>query len=161
MSSISRRQIQLIHIAKSDLGMSDEDYRELLMTRYPGCFEGSCKELTEAEADDLLEHFKARGFKVKRKRRVRPRRPPVVTDMITRGQRAKVKALAGDIQWHAGESKGLRGFCRRQLGVDYPRTEDEAQRFIEHLKYLKASQQRKASGSSDIINQGGRNDKNS
>jgi len=144
MSSPNRRQIQLIHIAKADLGISDEDYRALLMSRYPGCFEGSCKELTGAEADDLLEYFKARGFKVKRKRRTRPRRPPVVTDMITRGQRAKIKALAGDIQWHAGEAKGLKGFCRRQLGIDYPRTEAEAQRFIEHLKHLKASQQRKA-----------------
>ncbi len=42
MSSISKKQIQLIHIAKAELGISDEDYRALLMTRYLGCFEGSC-----------------------------------------------------------------------------------------------------------------------
>jgi len=141
---IRPKQIRLIKIAQKQLGLGDEEYRELLCFRYPDCFKGSCKELSYDQASDLIDHFKTLGFVIRKKpRKARPKRLPAITDMITRGQRAKINALAGDIQWHAGETKGLRGFCRRQLGVDHPRTEGEAQRFIEHLKHLRASQQRK------------------
>lgn len=145
--SITSKQIQLIHIAKGQLGLSDEEYRALLCTRYPDCFSGSCKELTYDQATDLIEHLKVMGFTIKgrAKKQRRPRRarlPEGITGLPTPAQWDKIDALAHAIEWRAGLEKGLRGFTRRMLGHQRPRSVEEAQKLIEHLKHLKFNQQR-------------------
>ncbi|WP_115720174.1 gp16 family protein [Gallaecimonas mangrovi] len=57
----TKQQIQLIHIAKSKLGLDDELYRQVLANLCAG--KTSSKQLTIEQADAVLEHFKEKGFK--------------------------------------------------------------------------------------------------
>lgn len=59
MKKITPKQRALIHVAKSHLGMSDEDYRELL--RQFGV--KSSNDLSRAQFKELLECFVELGFK--------------------------------------------------------------------------------------------------
>ena len=61
--SVDRGMLAKIHIAKKELGFSDEVYRDILQARYK---KGSAAMLTRFEADDLIRHFKTQGFKVRR-----------------------------------------------------------------------------------------------
>ena len=60
----SRPDNAKIHIAKKQLGLSDDVYRDILWIRYK---KDSSAKLSSAQGRDLVEHFKTLGFKVKRK----------------------------------------------------------------------------------------------
>lgn len=140
MSRVSKKQIILIHLAKAQLGISDEDYRALLLERYPGCFTGSCLELSYQEAHDLIEHFKTLGFKVKKK--ARPKTPPNMTELVYEGHSMmkKIDHLRKDIQWR--HPNGFYGLIKRVLkGKEKIVTTDDASKVIEALKAMKARQQ--------------------
>lgn len=55
--------IQLIHIAKSQLGLSDGDYRAILESTAK---KSSCSEMTALELDGVLRAMKTLGFRVKK-----------------------------------------------------------------------------------------------
>lgn len=61
-ADLVRREIQLIHIAKQQLGMDDETYRAMLfaITR-----KRSAAELDFAERKNVLDYLKSSGFKVR------------------------------------------------------------------------------------------------
>jgi phage gp16-like protein len=61
--SLDRGMLAKIHIAKKELGFDDETYRDILQTRYK---KDSAAKLTRFEGEDLILHFKAQGWKVKR-----------------------------------------------------------------------------------------------
>lgn len=54
--------IQLIHIAKGQLGLDDDTYRHAL---HSVTGQSSTKQMTIKQLNDVLDHFKAKGFKVK------------------------------------------------------------------------------------------------
>lgn len=56
------RQIAKIHIAKKQLGLDDYTYRAALKT---ATGKTSCSNMTSAELDRALDHFKSKGFKPK------------------------------------------------------------------------------------------------
>ena len=68
--SVDRALLAKIHIAKKELGFSDDVYRDILQGRYK---KDSAAKLSRFEAEDLIGHFKGLGFKVKR---TTPRPPP-------------------------------------------------------------------------------------
>ncbi len=55
-------QLAKIHIAKKDLGLSDDDYRAVLWAR---CRVRSASQLDHAGRQHLLDHFKALGWRPK------------------------------------------------------------------------------------------------
>jgi len=61
--SVDRALLAKIHIAKKELGFSDDVYRDILQGRYK---KDSAAKLSRFEAEDLIGHFKGLGFKVKR-----------------------------------------------------------------------------------------------
>lgn len=65
MNNIDKSQITKIHIAKSQLKLSDENYRDLLsgFITDSGKPAVSCKDLTCDQAEVLLNRFKAMGWK--------------------------------------------------------------------------------------------------
>ena len=64
MGKIDRSKIiQLIHIAKSQIGLSDEDYRAVLESTAK---KTSCSEMTLFELNEVLKAMKKLGFKVKK-----------------------------------------------------------------------------------------------
>jgi hypothetical protein len=136
---IGKKQIVLIHLAKAQLGLSGEEYRALLLQRYPGCFTGSCLELSYQEAHDLIEHFKSLGFKVKKK--ARPKTPPGIPKMVHRndGIMKRIDHLKADISWHVHD--GYERFLKKRFGIERIKTTKEAAKVIEALKAMKARQQ--------------------
>ena len=55
--------IQLIHIAKSQVGLSDEDYRAVLESTAK---KSSCSDMTVFELNEVLKAMKKLGFRVKK-----------------------------------------------------------------------------------------------
>ncbi|MBX3008648.1 MAG: regulatory protein GemA [Melioribacteraceae bacterium] len=66
---ISKSQITKIHIAKSELGLTDQQYRDALSGFVDQNGEpcSSCKDLNYKQAEVLLDVFRERGFREKRK----------------------------------------------------------------------------------------------
>lgn len=70
INSITRTQITKIHIAKHDLNIEDRNYRDILsgFNNASGNPCSSCKELTERQANVLLELFRTKlGWQSKKK----------------------------------------------------------------------------------------------
>lgn len=146
---INKTQIQLIHIAKAQLGISDNDYRILLMERYPNCF-GTCKDLSYDEASDLINYFKSKGFKIVTKRYGRgtsPRAqkgqyaPTNIIQLASKQQLAKIEHLRADIRWHVHD--GYFRWLRKWLKKEKIQTGKDAFRVIEGLKGMLSRQQSK------------------
>jgi phage gp16-like protein len=83
--AISNKQKALIHVAKSKTGMSDAAYRQLLA----GFGVSSCRDLTSADFDQVMRHFKDIGFKPLRKFR----KPPESKKRLM----AKIAAIQADM----------------------------------------------------------------
>ena len=61
-----KQLIKMIHIAKSKLGMEDEDYRTLLFTTTK---KTSCTEMSRFQLQQVYDAMKQKGFKVKRNKK--------------------------------------------------------------------------------------------
>lgn len=143
--SVDRSILAKIHIAKKELGLSDDEYRGILQDRYK---KDTAAKLTRFEAEDLVEHFKKLGFKVKRPAASsgqggdqtsttgdhktspnyeKPMARKVVAIWIT-------LALAGAVR--NGSDAALQSYVKRMTGVDNLAWCDDQQlwRLIEALK---------------------------
>lgn len=133
-------QIQLIHIAKGDLGLTDELYRDMLREMFGA---ESSKELDATQADQLIDEFKARGFRIV-SRHPRPSRKASagrpqgknVVHLASQAEIDKLNAVAGLIKWEFTD--GLQRFLSSRVGIKggKVRTAAEAYRAIEALKKL-------------------------
>ncbi len=61
----SYRDLQIIHVAKRKLGLSDDVYRGIMQEQFG---KDSAAKLTPIQAHKLIAHFKTLGFKLQRKR---------------------------------------------------------------------------------------------
>lgn len=127
----TRQQLALVHVAKRELRLSDDVYRDILAEQ--GGVE-SAKELSAAGLERVLKRFRELGF---RRRATRPRRAGRAVqagDPPSPLQLAKVRHLWEDLGWR--EEKRRQGFARRVCGHPWPQTEAEASALIEALKSM-------------------------
>lgn len=61
-ADLARREIQLIHVARSQTGMDDDTYRAMLHDRFGVA---SSKDMDWRQRKQLLDYFKTLGFKVR------------------------------------------------------------------------------------------------
>lgn len=61
MTNSHNHYMKLIHIAKRDLQLVDEDYRRIIIEK-GGSASGSAKDLTDRGANLVLDHFKTLGW---------------------------------------------------------------------------------------------------
>jgi phage gp16-like protein len=115
-----RRHLALIHIAKSELNLDDATYRGVLWDRYG---KESAAQLTDREADDLVELFRQKGWRPASFRQLG------LIHVLWR----RIEA-AGGLD-HPGE-RALASFLEHATGKDDLRrlTVHEASRVIEMLK---------------------------
>lgn len=113
----TKAQLAKIHIAKKELQLTDEVYRDILHLSFGAV---SAKELNEVDAAMLLDIFKGKGWKPKKNVAVpgqakRDGRFIVIKPGPTAAQQRKVLAM-----WNAlgyGMDK-LHVRCKKQFGVD-------------------------------------------
>ena len=91
-----------IHIAKKELGLPDEFYREILVERY--CVD-TAAQLTISEMEDLVAYFRECGWNEKRY------------------ERSRIKALQLRVLSYREVlgSRRVAGVCEKILGVSDPR----------------------------------------
>lgn len=116
-TQIRDREIKLIHVARRELGLDDETYRAMLQT-VAGV--KSSSDLDWQGRKKVLDHFKAKGFKVKSK--AAPGKPAKPNQDAADPQYRKIRAL-----WSALHDSGVvrvntdaavRIYIKRMTGCD-------------------------------------------
>jgi len=124
--NISKKQIRLIHVAKRELGLGDDEYRDLL---YAVTSKRSSRDLTAAETKEVVATLERLGFK-----------PPAPrpAERATAAQVKFIKDLWREAAKHPSEN-WLRVWLLNTYRVDRPEdlTFDDASRAIEALKAMK------------------------
>lgn len=105
-----------VHIAVKDLGLDDATYRALLARLFNG--KTSSKDLSEAQLDALLEHFKSLGFKPARSQPRRAGNRKMASGEVPRKLRALWLSL-----YHLGavrdpREEALAAYVKRTTGVE-------------------------------------------
>jgi phage gp16-like protein len=131
----SRSELAKIHIAAKDLGLAEDDYRALLYSRYKV---RSAADLSQRRAWDLLEHFRALGWRPRPTGSgPGPARPaPRPDDPQSRKILALWISLGQAGALRNASDMALNAYCKRMVGVDALRFATPAMksRLIEHLK---------------------------
>jgi len=104
---INNKQKALIHVAKSKVGMTDPEYRDLLASFNVT----SSKNLTHAKFDALIKHFQSLGFKKK------PGKPYQRLHPIGSKERLLYKVEKQIIQMNLSW-KYVDGMAKKMFGVD-------------------------------------------
>jgi phage gp16-like protein len=156
---ITKGQIQLIKIAQKELGIEDDDYRDMLMKNFRA---SSCTQLTKAQATKLIERFGELGFETRggssssakrgSKRRewaVVPRRSVgreqgKIVQLASIEELRKIEALAALIDWDYKD--GLARWMEKRMGVSRVKTAREAWLVIEGLKKMFANKMKQKFG---------------
>lgn len=140
---IDATQIKLIHIAQSQLGLPEDDYRLIIEGQTKGK-KHSSKELTYFEADRLINYFKTLGFKIKaRKSRTRPARVERawkrtkrdfgnVYVLPSQAQLNMIETLKDKIAWHV--EGGYLLWLKKYMKIERIKSDWEAEKVIEGLK---------------------------
>ncbi|EPD3104502.1 gp16 family protein [Salmonella enterica] len=136
--------IQLIHIAKSKLGIDTDTYRQLLLT-ITG--KTSTSDMNPGQLNKILAAMKTKGFRVQPSSKARTTRP-----LADYPQAKKLRALwlemyAQGIVRDSSE-EALRRWVKRETGVDGLQwlESDKASMAIERLKKWQESRLKKLRG---------------
>ena len=133
MGKIDRSKIiQLIHIAKSQIGLSDEDYRAVLESTAKKI---SCSEMTLFELNEVLKAMKKLGFKVKK---LETREEEIGWD-ASKAQMDYIKGM-WELVARDKSDRALYKFIKRITGADHPRfmTAKDSQKVIIALRKMMA-----------------------
>ena len=140
--SIDRKKKALVHLAKHDLHLDDESYRQILKG-VAGV--ESAANLTDEGFEKVMNRFQALGFKglllspshPVPKGRLIPRGSPLEGEPMTTSQQNFVTFLLGKLVWDGGH---FQAFCRRIIKKPAPETKRDGQKII--IGLLAISRQR-------------------
>ena len=142
---ITQGQIKLIHVMLTRQGISDEDYREMLESKYGV---DTCKKLTRKQANELLTRLGA-GQKPKPAQAAKPkpakprRRDSNVVALATPAQHQLIHDLIHEIKWRMQPpAAAYAAWLQHNQSLAKVRTTAEAAKVIRGLKALKTHQQR-------------------
>ena len=129
---IGRKKKALVHIAKEDLHLDEESYRQILKG-VAGV--GSAKDLTEEGFERVMHRFQEMGFKgllpspyqpVPRGRLI-PFDSPKGSEEVTPNQQGFIAYLLGRLNWSDGH---YHAFCQRIIKKPNPLTKRDGQKII-------------------------------
>lgn len=122
--------IQLIHIAKSQVGLSDEDYRAVLESTTK---KSSCSDMTVFELNEVLKAMKKLGFRVKK---LETKENEIGWD-TSKKQLNYIKGM-WELVARDKSDRALYHFIKRITGADHPRFMGaaEAQKVILALRKM-------------------------
>jgi hypothetical protein len=133
MIGVTSGQLALIHVAKKELGLQDEDYRSILEL-YGGF--SSSKHLTLEGFERVMNHLERLGFKS-----TNAKPPANAPDRDPDGlpypaQLKMIEHLFEQLCFTETARRG--GFCRRVIKKPWPQTRAEANKIFEALKAMVA-----------------------
>ncbi|GAB6100417.1 hypothetical protein JCM16358_22960 [Halanaerocella petrolearia] len=133
---ISNKKIALIHVAKNELGLNDDEYRDILF-REAGVY--SSVDLDYEGFEAVIDCFNKMGFESTAKRAAKNSRRSQTANntsgnTVTPAQQEYIKDLYNKLGWHKTERRT--GFNRRQIGKPWAQTKEEASQVIEGLKAM-------------------------
>jgi len=135
---LSKGQLKLIANAKARLGLSQEDYWEIL-SLYGGA--RSFDDLTPEGFFRIMDHFRELGYEVRTGDSSATQRdearPGKLIEMVTPKQRALIKKLEKRLGW-AEDPENIERFILKSLNIRKVRTQAEAARVIKALKFVLA-----------------------
>lgn len=112
---INKKQIALLHVAKAQLGLSEETYREMLAS--VGVL--SSVQLDRKQFDELMRRMEAGGFRTTSTRAYQRKKGPAKRQHTPTPERArllsKVGALLADMKLPDGYADGI---ARQMWGID-------------------------------------------
>ena len=125
-----------IKLGIKQLGISDEDYRDILHSRFGV---KSCTQLTKYQAKVFISELKAKGFKLtpktpQKRMTLKDAEAAGVKYMITPRQTDKINKLCGLIKWRV--ANGYELWVKKFFKLDVVANEIDAQRVIEGLKKM-------------------------
>lgn len=129
---INQRQRALLHVARRQLGLDEENYRSIL--RQAAGVESS-RDLDPAGFDRVMEVLARMGFSPRRRYPSgRARGAPDPDALVTPAQQKRMADLYTELGWTILERQ--RGFNRRVVHKPWPQTRGEANKIIEALKAM-------------------------
>ncbi|MDK2902461.1 MAG: hypothetical protein PWQ93_380 [Clostridiales bacterium] len=131
---ITNKQKALLHVAKQELGLDDDLYREILRQEAGA---SSSTELTPAGYDKVMRRLRQAGFRIRHERHM-------PDELITKQQFKLITHMYQDMGWY--DSRRQIGFNKRMTGYAWPQTRSDANKIIEALK---AMLRRQAGGNAD------------
>ena len=140
--SLSNKQKSVIHVAKNQLGLDDEAYRDALFA-YGGT--RSSKDLNYKGFKAVMKHFENCGFKNSRGQGLGIRglshldnRPGMANSKQIKKIYASWWALSGSYYKKGNEKKALRGFLKKRFQVEHEffLTFEKAHQGIEAIKNI-------------------------
>lgn len=138
MQVITNAQKAKLHVAKSQLRLTDDQYRAVLLDQ--GGVESSI-DLDNAGYDKVIKRFVELGFintTPKRWSRSRPSEP------VTPDQQKLIEELYGQLGWDATARRA--GFSKRCCGKPWPQSRADANKVIEGLKAILQREQKESQG---------------
>lgn len=132
---VTGSQLALIHVAKKELGLQEEDYRSILEL-YGGV--SSAKHLTLEGFERVMKHLERLGFKSTNISSRQPKhRPYCNADGIPYPAQLKmIEHHFETLGFHEVERR--QGFCQRVIKKPWPQTRAEANKIFEALKAMVA-----------------------
>ncbi|MGE4496324.1 MAG: phage protein GemA/Gp16 family protein [Deferribacterales bacterium] len=131
MNRVTAKQVQLIHIAKKQLEICDDDYRSILNEYFKV---RSSKDLTERQAERLITHFRQKGFRINTAKKAKPTGSTIIA-FPTSFQLELIEVLKSNIVWKAG-FEGFQLWLEKRMRIKKIRTKQEAAKVIEGLKAM-------------------------
>ncbi len=134
---LSKGQIKLVHTAKQRLGLTDEEYHEILAV-YGGA--RTSKDLSPAGFFNVMEHFRELGFQLRGADVFGPaprvdEKPGALIEMVTSAQKAKIRQLERELGWDENPAR-LQNFILKRFGTKRVLTVAQASKLIEALKAI-------------------------
>ncbi len=126
---VDKKQLQLIHIAKNQLGLDDDTYRDTLQYRYSV---SSSKELSYNQASNFIGFLSEKGFKLKKKRALKVKKSSNVIELATPRQHKLIEVLKKNIIWEYED--GYKLYIKKRLKIDKVITKEDAFKVINALK---------------------------
>lgn len=141
MDATRRTLIAKIHIAKKDLAMDDETYRDVLQ-RVTG--KDSCKNMSVAELKKVISDMKRLGFTPKQTAQSiqkHGRKPTTTEDRQALLSKVEAILADNDLHWHYAHAIG-----KQMFGVDFVHwlPADKLYKVVQALSVYQAKHNKKA-----------------
>jgi hypothetical protein len=132
VTMIGQKKKAVVHIAKEDLHLDEDSYRQILKG-VAGV--GSAKDLTKEGFEKVMRRFQEMGFKgllpspyqPVPKGRLIPPDSPQGAEGVTQNQEGFISHLMGELNWDEGH---YHAFCQRIIKKPDPVTKRDGQKII-------------------------------